>query len=359
MSEDTPTEVHCVYAQYEADCQGVYDFLGYLGRGATAEVYSAVSRDDQVPVAIRRISTNFFDPIAAKRILRELRILKALNHENITPLRDLRAPPSYSEFNVLSMVVERMDCDLRGAISVNEFTLEQRQHVILQVCLALKYVASANLLHRDIKPDNILINGDCHVKVADFNLSRIEDPDSSMTEYVTTRWYRAPELLLSFISYDSQVDMWSLGCVLAEMITGTPLFEGKDPMDQINKVAEILGKPTENDLRDCLVERAREYIEMLPDFVPVPFEQLFPTSPPEEIDFLRNLLMWNPVERLSVGQALQHPYLCEIFDPTEAADALPMEPFEFEGQDLEIEDLKRLLWEEVRAFHPEYENLGP
>jgi serine/threonine protein kinase len=227
------------------------------------------------------------------------------------------------------------------------------------VCLALKYVASANLLHRDIKPDNILINGDCHVKVADFNLSRIEDPDSTMTEYVTARWYRAPELLLSFISYDSQVDMWSLGCVLAEMITGTPLFEGKDPLDQIRKVAAILGKPTENDLRDCVLEGAREYIERLPDFVPVPFEQLFPRSPPEEIDFLRNLLMWDPVERLSVVQALDHPYLCEIFDPTEAPDALPMEPFEFEGQDLEIEDLKRLLWEEVRAFHPEYENLGP
>jgi mitogen-activated protein kinase 1/3 len=309
-------------------------------------------RSDGAAVMIRVIPSLFDDVNFGKQTVRELRIQKALMHPNITRILDVRARPVYSDFQHLYIVLEKMDCDLRVLIENNDLNVEHRQWIIYQLCLALKYLHSGNLVHRDIKPENILVDGQCNVKVCDFGLARV--CDSQMSEYVATRWYRAPELLLQYPHYDAKVDMWSVECVLADLILKGPFARGRNVYEQFKLLVKLLGNPTEEDLEGCTIPQARQFMDELPQTQGVRFEELFRQATEEEIDFLKKLLVWNPETRMSAEQALNHAFLEPVYDSTEAPDAPPFDRFEFEGQDLTPESLRYLLWAEIREFHPEY-----
>jgi len=125
----------------------------------------------------------------------------------------------------------------------------------------MKYIHSASVIHRDLKPGNLLVNADCELKICDFGLSRgfESKPDENathLTEYVATRWYRAPEIMLAFRRYTTAIDVWSIGCILAELLLGKPLFKGKDYVDQLNKVLDVLGTPDEDVIRKIGSEKA-------------------------------------------------------------------------------------------------------
>jgi mitogen-activated protein kinase 1/3 len=343
------------YELLEQDCQSEYQFCEPSGFGSTAMVFSAIRRSDSSSVAIRVIPRLFEHNKHDKRVLRELRILRGISHPYITNLLDLRASPRYSQFNIIYLIIEKMDCNLRAVIEENDLTCNHRSRIIFQLCHALKHIHSINLLHRDIKPENILVNSKCQIKVCDFDMARIAEPDHDMTEYVTTRWYRAPELLLEFSRYDTKVDMWSVGCVLADLILKRPFAQGRDTLKQLELLAERLGNPTEHDLRGCQLAKAKEFMAKLPRKTGVRFEELFEGSTPEEIDFLKCLLVWDPTKRMSAEQALQHPYFRLEVGPEDVGQ-WNIEEFEFEGNEFPSEQLRPLIWGELLKFHPEYGN---
>eukprot|EP00644_Phytophthora_capsici_P008489 jgi/Phyca11/506484/fgenesh2_kg.PHYCAscaffold_20_\ len=200
-----------------------------VGQGAYGCVIAASDTETGQALAIKNIPNAFNDLIDAKRILREIRLMRHLNHPNLVNLLDLLRPPTLQEFNDVYIVTDLMETDLHRVIHSNQSISDDHvQYFLYQMLVAINYVHSAEVLHRDLKPSNILVNSDCDLKLCDFGLARgIQGMDSGLTEYVVTRWYRAPELLLSS-KYDKQMDVWAIGCILAEMLGRRPLFPGHD-----------------------------------------------------------------------------------------------------------------------------------
>lgn len=166
------------------------------------------------------------------RTLREMKLLRYFNHENIISILDIQKPRSYEHFTEVYLIQELMETDMHRVIRTQDLSDDHCQYFIYQTLRALKAMHSANVLHRDLKPSNLLLNANCDLKVCDFGLARSaasqEDNSGFMTEYVATRWYRAPEIMLTFKEYTKAIDVWSVGCILAEMLSGKPLFPGKD-----------------------------------------------------------------------------------------------------------------------------------
>lgn len=223
------------------------------------------------------------------------------------------------------------------------------QYFIYQTLRALKAMHSANVLHRDLKPSNLLLNANCDLKVCDFGLARSaaasDDNQGFMTEYVATRWYRAPEIMLTFKEYTKAIDMWSVGCILAEMLSGKPLFPGKDYHHQLTLILDVLGTPTMEDYYAVKSARAREYIRSLPFKKRASFAAMLPNTNPFAIDLLEKMLTFNPTKRITVEAALQHPYLEPYHDPEDEPTAPPIPEgfFDFDRRkdELSKEQLKR------------------
>jgi hypothetical protein len=171
------------------------------------------------------------------------------------------------------------------------------------------------VLHRDLKPQNILLNSNstCDLVVCDFGLSRVLDParPPRLSEFVVTRWYRAPEVTLTLNQYSSKMDVWSVGCILAEMLAGQPLFPGTNAIDQMQRILAVIGSPAEEDLTWISSESTREYMRSLPHRPRVNFADLFPGVDPLALDLLAALLRFNPDRRPSAGEALTHPYFLQ------------------------------------------------
>jgi serine/threonine protein kinase len=167
----------------------------------------------------------------------------------------------------------------------------------VQLLRALKYIHSANVLHRDLKPSNVLI--DCEIKVCDFGLARTDSQVGLMTEYVTTRWYKAPELLISQDTYDTAVDMWAAGCILAEVLLRRPLFTGKNAIDQLDTKIRVRGSMSEEELELVQIERARKHIKSLPYSPKSKFTQIFEGRNPAAADLVSKLLVYDPRKRLT------------------------------------------------------------
>lgn len=221
-----------------------YSMVRLVGSGAYGVVISASDTDGEKNVAIKMVPKAFADEIDAKRILREIKLLKHFRHENIVSIIDMMPPNvSYLEdFNDIYLVTDLMETDLHRIIySKQKLSTDHVQYFIYQVLRGLKYIHSCKVLHRDLKPSNLLVNSNCDLKICDFGLAR--GVDSSMqdgraetmllTEYVVTRWYRAPEIMLACHEYSYPIDVWSVGCIFAELILRKPLFPGDDYIDQV------------------------------------------------------------------------------------------------------------------------------
>ena len=343
--------------QLAKETQGRYRYIKVLGRGSYGIVVLAESCTGEL-VALKRVERTFESVLDAKRILREIKILSKLRHENITNLLDVCCVADFTEFTALIVVIDLMETDMSTVIRVNpDLGPDHRRYFIYQVLRGLKYIHSANVIHRDLKPSNLLLNSDCDLKICDFGLARVaenEDPNEFLSEYVATRWYRAPEVLLNYEKYDSAIDMWSVGCIFAELVLQRPIFMGENVLHQLTLITELLGTPTLDDLRDCTNEKARAFMASLPIREKIPLAQVMPNALPEEIDMMERLLTWDPTKRMTAEQALEHPFMEKFHDPFDEPCALPIEDFEFEGKDVTMADMKVLMWNEVIKFHPEF-----
>jgi mitogen-activated protein kinase 15 len=183
---------------------------------------------------------------------------------------------------------------------------------------------SAAVLHRDMKPSNLLLNSECFLKVADFGLARSiaaleNDSEVSpiLTDYVATRWYRAPEILLGSTKYTKGVDIWSIGCILGELLGGKPMFPGTSTMNQLEKIIEVTGKPSQDDIDAIKSPFASTMLEGLPQSEPKSLSNIFPLASPEALDVLRSMLHFNPSKRITAEKALEHPYVAQFHNPAE------------------------------------------
>lgn len=211
-----------------------------------------------------------------------------------------------------------METDLHAVIRANNILEEvHKQYIIYQILKCLKYMHSAELLHRDLKPSNILLNSECLAKVCDLGLARSiamkeEGTAPVLTEYVATRWYRAPEILLGSQKYTKGVDMWSLGCILGELLLGKPIFPGTSTLNQLDRILELTGRPSPEDIEAIQSSLAGTMLEALPQTKTKPLHEFFPTASDEALDLLKKLLCFNPNKRLTAEQALEHPYVSEF-----------------------------------------------
>ncbi|KAL2916546.1 mitogen activated protein kinase [Polyrhizophydium stewartii] len=325
-----------------------YKLIRELGQGA----YGILEPTNQ-DVAIKKVHNVFQKPILAKRALREVKLLRHFaGHENITSILDMEVA-DFSNFNEIYITQELMEADLHQIIrSEQPLTDAHYQYFIYQICRGLKYIHSANVLHRDLKPGNLLVNADCELKIADFGLARglMDTHDAGfMTEYVATRWYRAPEIMLAFRNYTKAIDMWSVGCIFAELLGGKPLFKGRDYVDQLNQILSVLGTPDDATLSRIGSERAQLYIRSLPKMRKIPWVNLYPRATPAALDLLERLLTFDPAIRITVEEALAHPYLEAYHD----SDDEPTHPslFDFAFEVVEsIDEMKQMIAEEVVQF---------
>ncbi|TSK14508.1 Mitogen-activated protein kinase 7 [Bagarius yarrelli] len=318
-----------------------YDIIETIGTGAYGVVSSARRRDNGQQVAIKKIPNAFEVVTNAKRTLRELKILKHFKHDNIIAIKDILqpvVPPSAFK-------------------SVQPLTPEHTRYFLYQLLRGLKYIHSANVIHRDLKPSNLLVNENCELKIGDFGMARglsaahAEESRSFMTEYVATRWYRAPELLLSLHHYSLAIDIWSVGCIFAEMLGRKQLFPGKHYVHQLQLILSVLGSPPESVVAAIGADRVRSYIQSLPSRAPVPLTKLYPQTEPVALGLLNAMLHFDPHERISVCQALEHPYLAKYHDPDDEPVCVPAFDFEFDRQPMGREQIKEAILAEIHDFH--------
>ncbi|ETM98677.1 CMGC/MAPK protein kinase [Phytophthora nicotianae INRA-310] len=331
-----------------------YQMIKAVGQGAYGCVIAASDTETGQALAIKNIPNAFNDLIDAKRILREIRLMRHLNHPNLVNLLDLLRPPTLQEFNDVYIVTDLMETDLHRVIHSNQSISDDHvQYFLYQMLVAINYVHSAEVLHRDLKPSNILVNSDCDLKLCDFGLARgIQGMDSGLTEYVVTRWYRAPELLLSS-KYDKQMDVWAIGCILAEMLGRRPLFPGHDYLHQLKIIMDVVGSPSEDSLDFITNPKAKRFILRQPKKPKVPLSSVYPRATPQCLDLLEKMLVFDPRKRITIQEALAHPYLSLVRDRTVEKTCPTPFDFAFENTDLTKQKLQELIFEDVCAFHPD------
>ncbi|KAB1226105.1 Mitogen-activated protein kinase 3 [Morella rubra] len=310
----------------------------------------------------------------------------------VTALRDVVPPPLRREFTDVYVATELMDTDLHQIIRSNQSLSEEHsQYFLYQILRGLKYIHSANVIHRDLKPSNLLLNANCDLKICDFGLARLSAENEFMTEYVVTRWYRAPELLLNSSDYTAAIDVWSVGCIYMELMNRRPLFPGKDQMHQMRLLIEVLklimllfhtsvvlsgtvidiwvkyipfgllgffasllGTPTESDLGFVRNEDARRYINQLPQHPRQPLARVFPHVNPLAIDLMEKMLTFDPAKRITVEESLAHPYFARLHDIADEPVCPEAFSFDFEQQPLDEEQMKDMIYQEALAFNPHY-----
>lgn len=314
-------------------CQQYTNFKR-IGHGAYGQVYSA-DHESGKKVAIKKVKP-FDHSTTSLRTLREIILLRHFDHENIIALFDIQTSGTLESFSEIYIIQDLMGTDLYQVIRSQQLSPDHCQYFTYQILRALKAIHSANVMHRDLKPSNLLVNENCDLKVCDFGLARfvtnIPEKPSLMTEYVVTRWYRAPEVMIDPTDYTKAIDMWSVGCILAEMLTGEPLFPGKDYVHQFNLILDVVGTSSVEDYCSIKLPRSRQYIESLTPRSKIPWKAIFPEVSDVALDFLDKLLTFNPNKRITVEEALKHPYMETYHYPEDEpiADPIPPERFEFE-----------------------------
>ena len=303
-----------------------YDVVQKLGKGAYGIVWKAIDKKTQDKCALKKIFDAFQNATDAQRTFREVVFLQQMDaHENIVQLQSVLKADNDRD---LYLVFEYMETDLHAVIRANILEDVHKQYVMYQSFKALMYMHSAELVHRDMKPSNLLLNSECLMKVADFGLARsllqtgkasAEDGNNGganpiLTDYVATRWYRAPEILLGSTKYGKSVDMWSLGCIFGEMLGGKPIFQGSSTLNQLEKICDAIGRPTGDEISSMQSPFAQTMLENIhvSGKQPMRWADTYPKAPPDAIDLLQKLMQWDPAKRLSALEGMRHPY-CKQF----------------------------------------------
>jgi mitogen-activated protein kinase 1/3 len=329
-----------------------YTPIKVIGHGAYGVVISATDLRSNTKVAIKKVTNAFADLTDAKRILREIKLLQFCSHENLVQILDIEMPPARVGYKDIYIVTDLMDTDMFRIINSKQAINDEHiQCFMYQTLRGLLFLHTANIIHRDLKPSNILVNKNCDLKICDLGLARSFDADTTQyTEYVVTRWYRAPEIILSASEYTKQIDIWSIGCIFAELLGRKPLFPGVDYLDQVKRIIAVLGYPSEADKTFITNPSARRFLARIPMKKKIEWRRLYPRANPQALDLLDKMLQFNPGRRLNVGQCLRHPYFASICDSEEPV-ALELFDWGFDNFEPTEELLQSMMYDEAAKFH--------
>ncbi|CAP32320.2 Protein CBR-KGB-1 [Caenorhabditis briggsae] len=341
-----------------------YSNLNFLNAGAQGTVVMA---DDSVTgerVAIKKMQQPFVMTMSAKRAYREFILLTTIKHPNIIRLLNAFTPDtSLQTFGEVYLVMELMTHNLHEVIHRLRLDHKTLSFFVYQSLCAIKHLHTSGVIHRDLKPSNIVVNDRCVLKVLDFGLARKKNVDTSMrmSDYVVTRYYRAPEVILG-LPYSEKVDIWSVGCIFAEMINHTVLFPGKDRIDQWTKIYNVMGTPSD-DFINQLGQSAAMYVRSLRRANPKPLSEIVPDSnflPETEnprVNLTANMLKINPDERFSVEDALNHPYVRLWFKDEEVNAPASENRYdqEIDFADKTLQEWKGLIFQEVQRYQSDHD----
>uniref|UniRef100_A0A7I4YEH9 Mitogen-activated protein kinase n=2 Tax=Haemonchus contortus TaxID=6289 RepID=A0A7I4YEH9_HAECO len=302
-----------------------YELQKRLGKGAYGIVWKAIDRRTKDVVALKKIFDAFRNQTDSQRTFREVMFLQEFGrHPNVIKLFNIHKADNDRD---IYLVFEYMEADLHNVIKKMTILKDvHKQYIMCQLFRAIRFLHSGNVLHRDLKPSNVLLDADCRVKLADFGLARslssLEDyPEGQnmpeLTEYVATRWYRSPEILLAAKRYTKGVDMWSLGCILAEMLLGRALFPGTSTINQIERIMNAITRPSRADIESIGSHYALSVLEKMPQRPRKTLDTLINTNNPHALDLIHRLLIFAPHRRLTVEQCLVHPYVLQFHSPAD------------------------------------------
>nr|XP_042103879.1 mitogen-activated protein kinase 11 isoform X2 [Ovis aries] len=313
---------------------------GVTAQDSSLEGSSAYDTRLRQRVAVKKLSRPFQSLIHARRTYRELRLLKHLKHENVIGLLDVFTPAtSLEDFSEVYLVTTLMGADLNNIVKCQALSDEHVQFLVYQLLRGLK----------DLKPSNVAVNEDCELRILDFGLAR--QADEEMTGYVATRWYRAPEIMLNWMHYSQTVDIWSVGCIMAELLQGKALFPGSDYIDQLKRIMEVVGTPSPEVLAKISSEHARTYIQSLPPMPQKDLRSIFRGANPLAVDLLGRMLVLDSDQRVSAAEALAHAYFSQYHDPEDEPEAEPYDE-SVEAKERTVEEWKELTYQEVVSFKP-------
>ena len=277
--------------------------------------------------------------------------------------------PSFSaDFEDLYIVTPLSTTDLSRVIySRTQLSGDQKLYLVYQMLCGVHYISSAGVLHRDLKPANLLVDvATCGLKICDFGLSRClshEDQDyaeapavdggkQAFTEYVVTRWYRAPEVMLGFHHYGAAIDVWAAACIFAELFRKNPLFPGNDYLHQLKIILKQIGTPTDDMMWFVTNRSARAFLDGLPRYAAQPLADAVPGAPPAHLKLVANMLAFDPKRRTPIADCVDDP----VFDDYRENDLEARAGFQVEMDDIEAVALtkpaiQKLLYDDIRAFH--------
>lgn len=337
-----------------------YTIIEPMSQGAYGVVCSASDELTKLPVAVKKIEGIFEHISFSKRTVRELRILRHLQHENLVQIKNIFIPGDRINFEDIYVVSELMESDLASTLRSSQPLSEDHcMFFLYQILRGMKYVHSAQVIHRDLKPRNLCVNSNCDLKICDFGLARVRFSDKAwvcpMTEYVCTRWYRAPEVLCSWTDYSAAIDLWSIGCILAELVTRRPLFPGHNTQHQLDLIIALLGSPEGEELTKIPNEKCRKFIKSLPTTSGSAFVSVFGDESPVAQDFLAKTLRWDAEKRMTIEEAIQHEYLEKLHCPEDepTRDKLDTSDFEFERRKITPAALREEIFREALHYYPE------
>ncbi|KAK4742868.1 hypothetical protein SAY87_000869 [Trapa incisa] len=279
-----------------------YIILEELGDGTCGRVYKAINKQSCEIVAVKKMKRKFYYWEECVN-LREVKALRKLNHRNIIKLKEV-----VKENNELFFIFEHMDYNLYEIMQDRgcPFSEEEIRNFMSQVLQGLSHMHRVGYFHRDLKPENLLVSNH-FLKIADFGLAREVTSIPPYTEYVSTRWYRAPEVLLQSWLYTPAIDMWAVGTILAELFTLCPIFPGESELDQLLKICTVLGRPDWTAFPEA--KNVSRLIDLdYSQILPVNIRRMIPNASIEAIDLIMQLCSWDPSKRPTADQALQHPF---------------------------------------------------
>ncbi|KAE9553777.1 hypothetical protein FO519_002998 [Halicephalobus sp. NKZ332] len=345
-----------------------YTFVGYIGAGNYGNVILVKDNCDEesCQFAIKKMYDPFSSVIKARRLYRELKLLQLITHENVIKFADIYTPDTSLATLKNVYIVTRY-----AGVSLKSILDEQRKYqkcmlqashikyIIYQLLRALKYLHSANVIHRDLKPSNLAISHQCDITVLDFGLARtVSEKGDHLTAYVISRWYRSPEVIYwNNVSYNAKADLWSVGCILAELLTGEVLFRGSEAMEQYRLIVQLCGTPDEELLGKIETNNSpamRSVVERMGEGAQrQDFKVFFKECSEDAVDLLDKLLILDPDKRISVNEALAHPYVEEHHMPTDEPTA--SQPFDIEENGVErtIDEWKQIIWNEIEQHNSE------
>ncbi|GMY29597.1 cyclin-dependent kinase F-4 [Fagus crenata] len=284
-----------------------YKLIKEVGDGTFGSVWRAINKEAGEVVAIKKMKKKYYSWEECVN-LREVKSLRKMSHPNIVKLKEV-----IRENDILYFVFEYMECNLYQLMKDREklFSEAEVRNWCFQVFQGLAYMHQRGYFHRDLKPENLLVTKDL-IKIADFGLAREISSQPPYTDYVSTRWYRAPEVLLQSYLYSSKVDMWAMGAIMAELFTLRPLFPGISEVDEIYKICSVIGSPTKDSWADGL-SLAKDINYQFPQFAGVHLSALIPSASKDAISLISSLCSWDPSKRPTAAEALQHPFFQSCF----------------------------------------------